>query len=161
VDLPLALLIDAGTASAAEILAGTLQDNDRAVVVGRRSFGKALVQSPLPLPNGDVVWLTTARIATPSGRIIQRRYDGLHVSQYLERAGRGSESEDTSRVYRTKGGGAVRGGGGIRPDVPAPGPADLPRGACAGCRGLAVTLTPSARTGRGPCSIWSPSRSLP
>ena len=124
--IPLILLIDAESASASEILAGSLQDHDRALVVGRRSFGKALIQTSLPLPNGDVVWLTTARVVTPSGRIIQRRYAAMGVEQYLERAGKGGAAEDTLTLYRTDRGREVRGGGGILPDVPAAPSAELP-----------------------------------
>jgi len=106
--LPLILLVDEGTASAAEILAGSLQDHDRALILGRRSFGKAVMQTALPLPNGDVVWLTTARIITPSGRLIQR------------------DSPQDAEVYRTSRGREVRGGGGILPDIVLPGSVGLP-----------------------------------
>ena len=123
--LPLIILIDAGSASAAEVLAGALQDHDRALIVGRRSFGKALVQSSLPLPNGDVVWLTTARMVTPSGRVIQRRYKGLGTEQYYALAGKSGAPEDTLALYNTDHGRPVRGGGGIAPDVPCT-LADLP-----------------------------------
>ena len=124
--LPLIVLIDAGSASAAEMLAGSLQDHDRALIVGRRSFGKALMQSSLPLPNGDVVWLTTARVVTPSGRIIQRRYSGIGTEQYYALAGKSGTAEDTLAVYTTKHGRPVRGGGGIVPDVSRPISAELP-----------------------------------
>ena len=126
VKLPLILLINAETASAAEVMAGSLQDHDRAVIVGRRSFGKALMQNALPLPNGDVVWLTTARVVTPSGRIIQRRYRGQGRDQYLAGGGKGGSAEDTLAVYRTDRGRQVRGGGGILPDVVRPVSAELP-----------------------------------
>jgi carboxyl-terminal processing protease len=124
--LPLIVLIDAGSASAAEMLAGSLQDHDRALVVGRRSFGKALMQSSLPLPNGDIVWLTTARVVTPSGRVIQRRYSGIGTEQYFALAGKSGAAEDTLTVYRTEHGRPVRGGGGIEPDVSRPLSAELP-----------------------------------
>lgn len=124
--LPLLLLIDAGSASAAEILAGSLQDHDRALILGRRSFGKALIQSSLPLPNADMVMLTTARVVTPSGRVIQRRYSGIRTDEYLEQAGRGGFKEDTLKVYRTARGRELRGGGGILPDVILPEPPALP-----------------------------------
>src|SRR5690606_363197 len=81
-DVPLALLVDGASASASEALAGALQDHDRAVLVGHRTFGKALVQAPFPLPSGDVLWLTIARVVTPSGRMIQRSYDGLTTAHY-------------------------------------------------------------------------------
>jgi carboxyl-terminal processing protease len=124
--LPLMILIDAGSASAAEMLAGSLQDHDRALIVGRRSFGKALIQSSLPLPTGDIVWLTTARVVTPSGRVIQRRYSGMATEQYYALAGRSGAPEDTLTLYRTDHGRPVRGGGGIEPDVGLPAGADLP-----------------------------------
>jgi carboxyl-terminal processing protease len=124
--LPVIVLIDAGSASAAEMLAGSLQDHDRALVVGRRSFGKALVQSSLPLPNGDIVWLTTARVVTPSGRVIQRRYSGIGTEQYYALAGKPGAGEDTLTVFRTEHGRPVRAGGGIVPDVSRPISAELP-----------------------------------
>lgn len=124
--LPLIVLLDAGSASAAEMLAGSLQDHDRALVVGRRSFGKALMQSSLPLPNGDIVWLTTARVVTPSGRIIQRRYSGIGTEQYYALAGKSGAAEDTLTEYKTEHGRLVRGGGGIVPDVSRPISAELP-----------------------------------
>jgi carboxyl-terminal processing protease len=126
VKLPLILLINAETASAAEVMAGSLQDHDRAVIVGRRSFGKALMQNALPLPNGDVVWLTTARVVTPSGRVIQRRYRGQGRDEYIAGGGKGGSAEDTLTLYRTDRGRPVRGGGGILPDVARPLTADLP-----------------------------------
>ena len=115
--LPLVLLVDGGSASAAEILAGSLQDHDRAVVVGRRTFGKAPMQTALPLPGGDVVWLTTARVASPSGRIIQRSYAGTGARRYHALAGAAGAAEDSAKVYRTARGRAVRGGGGVEPDI--------------------------------------------
>lgn len=124
--LPLILLTDAATASAAEMLAGSLQDHDRALVVGRRTFGKALVQTSLPLPNGDVVWLTTARILTPSGRTIQRRYTNLDKERYFEQAGQAGAADDTVAVFRTAHGRAVRGGGGILPDIVRPAEPPMP-----------------------------------
>jgi carboxyl-terminal processing protease len=125
-ELPLILLIDAESASAAEMLAGSLQDHDRALILGRRSFGKALMQTSLPLPNGDVVWLTTARVVTPSGRIIQRRYSGQGIDQYVAGAGKGGSAQDTMTSYRTDRGRQVRGGGGILPDVVRALSAELP-----------------------------------
>lgn len=123
--LPLVLLVDRGSASASEMLSGSLQDHDRALIVGRRSFGKALMQMSMPLPGGDVVWLTTARVVTPSGRLIQRRYQGIDAEQYYAMAGRSGAEQDTMAVWKTEHGRDVRGGGGIVPDVPSPRP-DLP-----------------------------------
>jgi carboxyl-terminal processing protease len=117
-DLPLVVLINGGSASASEALAGSLQDHDRALILGRRSFGKALVLAGfVVLPAGDRVQLTIARVYTPSGRIIQRRYKGLAREQYLAFAGKAGAAEDTLTVFRTDHGRAVRGGGGIVPDV--------------------------------------------
>lgn len=119
--LPLVLLVDEGTASAAEALAGSLQDHDRAVLVGRRTFGKALMQQMLPVPpSGDVVWLTVGYVVTPSGRTIQRRYKGIGAEQYESFGGRSGAGVDTTTPFRTDRGRLVRGGGGIAPDVPLP-----------------------------------------
>ncbi len=126
-DIPLVVLIDAGSASAAEALAGSLQDHDRALIIGRRSFGKALMQRPFEVPPaGDVVWLTVGHIVTPSGRFIQRQYRGLVAEQYRVLAGGSGAATDTAKVYRTDAGREVRGGGGIAPDVILPGRSDLP-----------------------------------
>jgi carboxyl-terminal processing protease len=124
--LPLIVLIDERSASAAEALASSLQDHDRALLVGRRSFGKALMQSIFFLPSGDNVWLTVGRVITPSGRIIQRRYHGLGYEQYLSFAGKSGAEEDTMATYKTDAGRLVRGGGGIVPDIFVPISAPLP-----------------------------------
>src|SRR5258705_1388194 len=123
---PIVVLIDERSASAAEALAGSLQDHDRALLVGRRSFGKALMQSLFLLPSGDNVWLTIGRVLTPNGRFIQRRYRGIGYEQYLSFAGRSGAQEDTSTIFKTDAGREVRGGGGIAPDVVVPIVAPLP-----------------------------------
>ena len=121
------VLINEGSASAAEILAGALQDNDRAVVVGRRSFGKGLVQMPITLSDGAELRLTISRYYTPSGRCIQKPYDSHDLARYdddLDERLRHGElfyedsirGQDTGR-YKTVAGRTVHGGGGIRPDV--------------------------------------------
>ena len=125
-DLPLIVLIDERSASASEALAGSLQDHDRALILGRRSFGKALMQSIFLLPAGDYLWLTLGRVITPSGRFIQRRYRGLLVEQYRAFAGTAGAAEDTVEVYHTHNGRVVRGGGGIAPDVESPQPPPFP-----------------------------------
>jgi len=127
VDLPLVVLVNARSASASEALAGSFQDHDRALILGRRSFGKALVQTGFfIIPSGDMVELTIARVHTPSGRVIQRRYKGMGVQQYRSFAGKSGAEEDTLVVFRTGRGREVRGGGGIVPDVPLPAPAEVP-----------------------------------
>jgi hypothetical protein len=120
------VLIDERSASAAEALASSLQDHDRALLVGRRSFGKALMQSIFFLPSGDIVWLTVGRVITPSGRVIQRRYHGVGYEQYLSFAGKSGAEEDTMAVFKTDAGRSMRGGGGIVPDVIVPVTASLP-----------------------------------
>ena len=125
-NIPLIALIDERSASAAEALAASLQDHDRALLIGRRSFGKALMQSPFLLPSGDYIRLTIGHVITPSGRVIQRRYRGLGYEQYLSFAGRSGAEEDTTAVYKTDAGRPVRGGGGIVPDIVLPVAGSLP-----------------------------------
>ena len=124
---PLVVLIDNFSASASEIFAGAMQDNDRAMIVGRRSFGKGLVQQQMPFDDGSAVRLTVARYYTPSGRCIQKPYTLGDQEDYekdlLERFEHGEfYSADSihfadTTTYRTKGGRIVHGGGGIMPDV--------------------------------------------
>ncbi|MEO8294658.1 MAG: S41 family peptidase [Gemmatimonadota bacterium] len=126
-DLPLIVLIDEGSASASEALTGSLQDHDRALIMGRRSFGKALMQRAFEVPPaGDLVWLTVGHVLTPSGRFIQRRYQGLNATQYYANAGEGGAEQDTTAVFHTDAGRLVRGGGGIVPDIALPGRTPLP-----------------------------------
>jgi len=126
-EMPLLVLVDGSSASASEALAGSLQDHDRVLVLGRRTFGKALMQRLFQLPpQGDMVYLTVGRIATPSGRVIQRAYRGLKAAQYYSFAGVSGAEQDTVATYRTDRGRLVRGGGGIVPDVDLPRSAPLP-----------------------------------
>ena len=123
----LVVLIDDFSASASEIFAGAMQDNDRATIIGRRSFGKGLVQQQIPFADGSAIRLTVARYYTPSGRSIQKPYKMGEGENYamdlLERFEHGEfYSADSvqiadSTVYYTKKGRIVRGGGGIMPDV--------------------------------------------
>ena len=124
-DTEIAVLIDEFSASASEIFAGAIQDNDRGVVIGRRSFGKGLVQNQIPLPDGSALRLTISRYYTPSGRCIQKPYENgteeyykdiIHRFQHGEFFNQDSINVNDSLQYKTKEGRVVYGGGGIMPD---------------------------------------------
>ena len=117
--LPIVTLVNGGTASAAEIIAGALQDHDRALVVGTPTFGKGLVQSLYVLSPETALKLTTARWYTPSGRTIQRRSKNEEDQiAAVDAAALGKDSlSDSAPVFHTDAGRVVRGGGGIRPDM--------------------------------------------
>ena len=127
IDFPLAVLIDDFSASASEIFAGAMQDNDRALIIGRRSFGKGLVQQQFPLSDGSAFRMTVARYYTPSGRSIQKSYMRGKTSDYdrelMDRYLHGefynadSVKVNDSLTYKTIGGRTVYGGGGIMPDI--------------------------------------------
>lgn len=112
-EIPLVVLVDGSTASAAEIVSGSLQDLDRAVIVGKRTFGKGLVQVPRPLPYNGSLKVTTAKYYIPSGRCIQ-------AIDYAKRNADGSVArtpDSLTHVFHTAAGREVRDGGGIRPDI--------------------------------------------
>lgn len=123
----LTVLVDEDSASASEVIAGAIQDNDRGLILGRRTFGKGLVQQQMPLGQGDQIRLTTARYYTPTGRSIQRPYGtSTRSDYYAEVRGRyqTGEMEDPAKIpindsliFTTPKGRTVYGGGGITPDV--------------------------------------------
>ena len=122
----LVVLIDEGSASASEILSGAIQDHDRGVVIGRRSFGKGLVQRPFNLPDGAQIRLTTSRYHTPSGRCIQRPYEkgAEDYAKEMEKRLKHGEYYHADSIhfpdslkFKTDGGRTVYGGGGIMPDL--------------------------------------------
>lgn len=120
------VLVNEYSASASEILSGALQDNDRGVIVGRRTFGKGLVQRPFPFPDGSMIRLTTAHYYTPSGRTIQKPYEKGHGDDYQQDLKKRFEHGefysadsikfDENLKFRTLNGRTVYGGGGIMPD---------------------------------------------
>ena len=121
------ILVDEQSASASEVVAGAVQDNDRGWILGRRTFGKGLVQQQMPLGKGDQVRLTTARYFTPTGRSIQRPYnDEIRHDYYAEPQNRFNTGEMKDKlkvpvidslVFKTPKGRIVYGGGGIMPDI--------------------------------------------
>ncbi|MBQ3248953.1 MAG: S41 family peptidase [Alistipes sp.] len=126
-DLALAILVDETSASSSEILAGAIQDNDRGLVLGRRTFGKGLVQAQIPFNDGSAMRLTVARYYTPTGRSIQKPYThGDEMSYHMDIINRYNHSEffsadsihfDDTMKFKTPAGRTVYGGGGIMPDI--------------------------------------------
>lgn len=135
---PIVLLVDNGTASASELVAGALQDHDRALIVGRPTFGKSLLMQTFPLTDGSRMALVIGQVRTPCGRTIQREYHDESRRAYYRDAGQSSEAS-TRPSCKTDAGRTVYGGGGIVPDVVLP-ESDVPRSlAQAGERGLFLT----------------------
>jgi carboxyl-terminal processing protease len=120
-DYPIVVLVNRGTASAAEILAGAIQDHDRGLIVGETTFGKGLVQTVYPLSENTGLALTTAKYYTPSGRLIQRDYTGISLYDYYYND-RSAGDAANRQVKMTDSGRTVYGGGGITPDVKVPTP---------------------------------------
>ena len=126
-DTEIVVLVDEFSASSSEILAGAVQDNDRGLVIGRRTFGKGLVQAQVPFSDGSAMRLTVARYYTPTGRSIQKPYvNGYEKSYHMDLINRINHHElfsadsihfDNSMKFTTPGGRTVHGGGGIMPDI--------------------------------------------
>jgi len=114
---PVVVLVNRNTASAAEIVSGALQDHDRALIVGETTFGKGLVQTVIPLSDNTALALTTFHYYTPSGRLIQRNYDGVSLYDYYYGREGATPADNTNKdVKTTDSGRTVYGGGGITPD---------------------------------------------
>ncbi|HEU4883010.1 MAG TPA: S41 family peptidase [Longimicrobium sp.] len=124
-DYPIVMMVNEGTASASELVAGALQDHDRALIVGRRTFGKSLLMQGFPLSDGSIIMMTIGHVKTPCGRVIQRQYRDLRGADYYRMA---RSARDTAGLpnCRTAGGRTVYGGGGIYPDVVMPEPEPAP-----------------------------------
>jgi carboxyl-terminal processing protease len=117
---PIVILVNRGTASAAEIVSGALQDHDRALIAGQTTFGKGLVQTVYPLSNKTALALTTYHYYTPSGRLIQRNYTGISMYDYFFNPSDRPQTDANRQVKLTDSGRPVYGGGGITPDVKIP-----------------------------------------
>jgi carboxyl-terminal processing protease len=119
-DYPLVVLVNRGTASAAEIVAGAIQDHDRGLIAGETTFGKGLVQTVYPLSENTGLALTTAKYYTPSGRLIQRDYSSISLYDYYYNDRDNDANNANHEVKMTDSGRTVYGGGGITPDVKIP-----------------------------------------
>jgi carboxyl-terminal processing protease len=115
-ELPLVVMVNRGTASAAELIAGALQDHDRAVIVGRPTFGKSLIMRGFPMTDGSVIVLVVGHLKTPCGRIVQRRYQDIRTHDYYRQVGAVPDTTGRPSCVTAKGR-TVYGGGGIFPDV--------------------------------------------
>ena len=122
---PIVLLVNEGTASASELVAGALQDHDRALIVGRPTFGKALVMGTFPLTDGSLIALVIGHVKTPCGRVVQRDYRSITRREYYRLAAAERDTAGRPRC-RTSGGRTVYGGGGIYPDIVLPKDSPVP-----------------------------------
>jgi len=123
---PIVVMVNAGTASASELVAGALQDHDRALIVGRPTFGKSLLMRGFPMSDGSVLVLVIGQVRTPCGRVVQRQYRSISRRDYFRMA-RADRDTAGRPSCRTNAGRVVYGGGGIYPDLPVTEAAPLPR----------------------------------
>jgi carboxyl-terminal processing protease len=123
---PIVVMVNAGTASASELVAGALQDHDRALIVGRPTFGKSLLMRGFPMSDGSVLWLVVGHVRTPCGRVVQRQYRSITRREYY-RLARAERDTAGRPACRTDAGRTVYGGGGIFPDVTLPDAPSQPR----------------------------------
>jgi carboxyl-terminal processing protease len=123
---PIIVMVNAGTASASELVAGALQDHDRALIVGRPTFGKSLLMRGFPMSDGSVLILVVGHVRTPCGRVVQRQYHSISRRDYFRMA-RADRDTAGRPSCRTDAGRTVYGGGGIFPDVPLTERAPRPR----------------------------------
>ncbi len=122
---PIVVMVNSGTASASELVAGALQDHDRALIVGQPSFGKSLMMRGFPLPDGSVLVMVVGHVKTPCGRVVQRQYQDITRRDYYRMA-RAERDTANRPTCRTTGGRTVFGGGGIYPDIVMPDPEARP-----------------------------------
>ena len=122
---PIVLLVNSGTASASELVAGALQDHDRALIVGHTTFGKSLLMRGFPMADGSIIELVVGHVRTPCGRIIQRQYHGVSLHDYYRLAGADRDTVNRPSC-KTDGGRTVYGGGGIYPDMKLPDAPEAP-----------------------------------
>ena len=157
ISIPIVVIVNRNTASAAEIVSGALQDHDRALIVGETTFGKGLVQTVFQISENTGLALTTYHYYTPSGRLIQRSYDGVSLYDYYYVRDDAKKADKSNlEVKLTDSGRTVYGGGGITPDekIRCSGPEPLPGQLLAALRVLRDFASTTWRRTRSPRTLW-------